>query len=109
MNHIVKFMLFKNFVDKIFITCIARRFLGNLEYRPIFKTHPLYILAGALFCEGGTVWTPPRTSPALHTAVGLGCRVGLPQVYDTPVLRADLAWALSDRTLQLSFGVGQFF
>ena len=87
----------------------SRRFLGNLEYRPIFKTHPLYILAGALFCEGGTVWTPPRTSPALHTAVGLGCRVGLPQVYDTPVLRADLAWALSDRTLQLSFGVGQFF
>lgn len=87
----------------------SRRFLGNLEYRPIFKTHPLYILAGALFAEGGAVWNPPHTSPALNLAIGLGGRVGLPQVYDTPVLRADLAWGLRDRALQLSFGVGQFF
>jgi hypothetical protein len=87
----------------------TRRFLGNIEYRPIFKTHPLYILAGSLFAEGGAVWTPPHTSPSLNIAIGLGCRVGLPQVYDTPVLRADLAWGLRDRALQLSFGVGQFF
>ena len=87
----------------------SRRFLGNLEYRPIFKTHPLYILAGALFAEGGAAWTPSHTSPSLNLAVGLGGRLGLPQVYDTPVLRADLAWGFRDRALQLSFGVGQFF
>lgn len=87
----------------------ARRLVGNLEFRPTFVLHPQCTLAGALFAEAGTAWTPRRTDPALNLSLGFGARLGLPQVYDTPVLRADLAYAWQDHLLQLSFGIGQYF
>lgn len=87
----------------------TRRLLGNLEFRPTFLHHPFYTLAGALFAEAGTAWTPHRTDPTFNLSLGLGGRLGLPQVYDTPVLRADLAYGWQDRSLQFSFGIGQYF
>ena len=87
----------------------TRRLIGNLEFRPTFIHHPHYTLAGALFAEAGTAWTPDLTDPTFNLSLGFGGRLGLPQVYDTPVLRADLAYGWQDRVLQLSFGIGQYF
>ncbi len=87
----------------------TRRFLFNFEVRPTFYQHPFYILAGALFIDGGSAWTPPDTSPNLKLSTGLGGRLGLPRIYNTPVMRLDLAYALEDKVLQISFGIGHFF
>jgi len=87
----------------------TRRFLFNLEARPTFKRHPSYVLAGVFFVDGGTTWTPPLTSPNLKMSAGLGGRLGLPRIYNTPVMRADLAYAFADNSLQFSFGIGHFF
>ena len=87
----------------------TRRVLFNLEARPTFYRHPLYVLAGAFFLDGGTTWTPSHTSPELNLSLGLGARIGLPRVYNTPILRVDLAYGWNDRNPQLSFGIGQYF
>jgi hypothetical protein len=87
----------------------TRRLLFNLEGRPTLYRHSWYALAGAVFLDGGTAWTPGRTSPDVRLAPGLGVRVGLPRVYNTPVLRADLAWAAEDGAWQFSVGLGQYF
>jgi len=87
----------------------TRRFLFNLEARPTFYQHPFYVLAGALFVDGGTAWTPSCASPHLNLSLGLGGRIGLPRVYDTPILRADLTYGWQDAAWQLSFGIGQYF
>ena len=40
---------------------------------------------------------------------GAGGRIGLPRVYNTPVMRVDLAYGAGDGAWQLSFGIGQYF
>ena len=87
----------------------ARRFFLNLEARPTLYRHPAFVLAGALFADGGTVWTPDLTSPDLSLSSGAGLRLGLTQVYDNPILRTDLSYGFRDRAWQISFGIGQYF
>ena len=84
----------------------SRRFLFNLEARPTFHTHPDYVLAAAAFVDGGTAWTPSVSDPELHLAGGFGARLGLPRVYSTPVIRADIA---RGDVWQLSASVDQYF
>ena len=85
-----------------------RRLLINLEGRPTIYRHPLFVVAAALFLDGGGAWSgeePVRVQYGL----GAGGRLGLPRVYNTPVLRADLAYGAKDGSWQLSFGIGQYF
>ena len=86
----------------------TRRILLNVEARPTFYQHPLFVLAGALFVDAGRAWNPGAAGKA-KWGFGAGGRVGLPRVYNTPVMRADLAYGAADRVWQLSFGVGQYF
>ncbi len=87
----------------------ARRFLLNLEARPTLYRHPAFVLGGAFFVDGGTAWTPGRTPSSLNLASGIGARLGLTRVYNNPILRADLSYALQDRAWQISVGMGQYF
>lgn len=87
----------------------TRRFLFNAEARPTLYRCPTFVLAGACFLDGGTAWTPGRTSPALSLAAGIGARLGLSRIYNNLLLRSDLAWAFRDRAWQLSVGIGQYF
>ncbi|HCQ04449.1 MAG TPA: hypothetical protein DIT99_28945 [Candidatus Latescibacteria bacterium] len=87
----------------------TRRFLLNVEARPTFYRHPAFALGGAFFMDSGTVWTPGVNDPGLNTSVGLGGRLGFTRVYNNPILRADLAYAIQDRTWQLWVGLGQYF
>jgi hypothetical protein len=56
----------------------------------------------------GNAWTPPAGGVEPHPAAGIGLRLGLPRIYDTPILRADLARGLRGGIWQLSFGLGQY-
>ncbi|MEW6753745.1 MAG: POTRA domain-containing protein [Candidatus Latescibacterota bacterium] len=86
----------------------TRRWVAGVEVRPALHQAPDWVLAAALFAEAGVAWTPgTRHRPA--AATGAGVRLGLPRVYNTPVLRSDLAYAWTDRALQVSVGVGQYF
>ena len=86
-----------------------QRLLFNLEARPTIKRDPLYVLAGAVFFDAGEAWYDGEEID-LKPAAGTGVRIGLPRIYDAPILRADLARGLSrGGTWQLSFGIGQFF
>ena len=87
----------------------TRRLLLNLEARPTLYRHPFCVVAGALFVDAGTAWTPGDNAPGLKPAVGAGLRAGLPRVYSSPILRADLAWGISDGAGQVFFGIGQYF
>ena len=87
----------------------TRRFLLNLEARPTFYRHPAFAFGGAFFMDSGTVWTPGVNDPGLNTSVGLGGRLGFTRVYNNPILRADLVYAIQDRTWQLWVGLGQYF
>ena len=86
-----------------------RRLLFNLEARPTIKRTGLYVLAGAVFFDAGDVWYGGEEID-LKPASGLGVRLGLPRIYDSPIMRADLARGLARGGVwQLSFGIGQFF
>lgn len=87
----------------------TRRLLAAIEARPTLYRASRWVLAGALFSEAGAAWTPGQTKAKGHGACGAGVRVGLPQVYHTPVLRGDLAWPWGRRDLQVSVGIGQYF
>ena len=87
----------------------SHRLLFNLEARPILYRHPLFVLAGALFVDGGKIWTPGISRAALKLGVGAGPRIGLPRIYNTPILRADLAYGVGDRLWQVFFGLGHYF
>ena len=84
----------------------SRRLTAGVELRPVFLRRTDWALGGALFADAGGAWDG---NPSLHSAVGAGIRLGLPRVYDTPVLRADLARGLAGGVWQLSFGLGQYF
>ena len=86
-----------------------RRLLFNLEARPTIKRTGLYVLAGAVFFDAGNAWYGGEEID-LKPAAGLGARLGLPRIYDSPIMRADLARGLARGGVwQLSFGIGQFF
>ncbi len=87
----------------------TRRLLVNLAIRPTLKRHPWYTLAGTAFIDCGTAWTPSSKRPQMALSPGLGIRIGLPKVYNTPVLRCDLASGIRTRNWRLSVGLGQYF
>ena len=87
----------------------TRRVLFNLEARPTLLRRPWYTLASAAFVDCGAAWTPSREGANLVCSPGLGLRLGWPKVYNTPVLRGDIACGLAEGTYALSVGMGQYF
>ncbi|MDP6778197.1 MAG: POTRA domain-containing protein [Candidatus Latescibacteria bacterium] len=87
----------------------TRRFIANVEARPVLYRHPGFVLASVLFLDAGKAWTPGLARRSISAAAGAGARVGLARVYHNPVLRADLAYGFTDRAWQVSVGVGQYF
>lgn len=87
----------------------TRRVLLNLEARPTLYRHPAFVIAGALFIDGGAAWTPGLTPSSLNFASGVGTRLGLTQVYNNLILRADLSYAFQDKAWQIFVGIGQYF
>ena len=86
-----------------------QRLLFNLEVRPTIKRTPFYVLAGAVFFDAGEAWYS-REEIGLNPAAGIGVRIGWPRIYDSPIMRADLARGLARGGVwQLSFGIGQYF
>lgn len=83
----------------------TRRLTTGIELRPLFLQRPDWVLGGALFVDAGGAWNRQAN---LHAAAGAGLRLGLPRVYDTPVVRVDLARGLAGGLWQLSFGLGQY-
>jgi hypothetical protein len=94
---------------------VPRRFDGtrwvrlNLEARPTLLRRPAFVIAAAAFADGGAAWTPGLTRRRTSYAAGGGLRLGLPRVYNSPILRADLARGFRDRAWQLALGLGQYF
>ena len=87
----------------------TRRVLFNLEARPTLVRRLWYTLASATFVDCGAAWTPNRERANLVCSPGLGIRLGWPKVYNTPVLRGDIAYGLAEGTYALSVGLGQYF
>lgn len=87
----------------------TRRLLAGAELRPVFARRRSWSLGAALFAEAGAAWSPGRSAPTARPAAGMGLRVGLPRIYNTPVLRVDLAHGTRGGAWQLSFGMGQYF
>ena len=87
----------------------TRRALFNLEARPTLVRQPWYTVASAAFVDCGAAWTPNREKVSLVCSPGLGIRLGWPKVYNTPVLRGDIAYGLAEGTYALSLGMGQYF
>ena len=87
----------------------TRRVLFNLEARPTLVRRPWYTLAGATFVDCGAAWTPDSKKANLVCSPGLGLRLGWPKVYNTPVLRGDIAYGLKEGSYELSVGLGQYF
>lgn len=84
-----------------------RRLVFNLEGRPTFWSRPAWVLAGAIFADGGMAWSGTR--PGLRLVGGMGLRLGLPRLYNTPILRIDLARGLPRGAWLLTVGLGQYF
>ena len=87
----------------------TRRVLFNLEARPTLIRRPWYTLASAAFVDCGAAWTPNRETASLVCSPGMGIRLGWPKVYNTPVLRGDIAYGLKEGSYELSVGLGQYF
>ena len=87
----------------------TRRVLFNAEARPTLLRRSWYTLASAAFVDCGAAWTPNRERASLVCSPGLGLRLGWPKVYNTPVLRGDIAYGLAEGTYALSVGMGQYF
>lgn len=84
-----------------------RRLLLNLEARPTLWQRPSWVLAGAFFVDGGKAWKGNAGRAVPQLAAGAGLRLGLPRLYNSPILRADLA--RGDRSWLLWVGLGQYF
>jgi hypothetical protein len=82
----------------------TRRLVGNISWRPTLLAHPAYVLAGAVFTDVAIIG--PSSQSTWKKSAGLGLRLGLTQVYNSPVLRLDLA---QGSVLQVSFGIGHYF
>lgn len=86
-----------------------RRLRINIEARPTLIRDPWYVLACAAFLDIGAAWTPDIERPNLEYSPGLGFRLGLPKIYNTPVFRGDIAYGVSVDAWQVSIGLGQYF
>ena len=87
----------------------TRRVLFNLEARPTLIRRPWYTLASAAFVDCGAAWTHDHKKANLVCSPGVGIRLGWPKVYNTPVLRGDIAYGLEEGSYELSVGLGQYF
>ena len=87
----------------------TRRVLFNLEARPTLLRRPWYTLASAAFVDCGTAWTPDSKRVNWVCSPGLGIRLGCPKVYNTPILRGDIAYGLAAGKYAFSVGMGQYF
>jgi outer membrane protein assembly factor BamA len=87
----------------------SRRFLLNLEARPTFHQNRTYVVAGAMFADVGSVWSPGDRRRRMAASAGIGARIGLLTVYNAPILRTDIARGFLDNSWQLSLGLGQYF
>ena len=87
----------------------SRRWFFNLEGRPTLVRRRAFTLAGVVFVDGGSAWTPGRGEREMAMAVGFGGRVGMNRVYNSPVLRADLGYGFRDRAWVVYMGLGQYF
>ena len=87
----------------------SRRLFFNLEGRPTLVRRRSFTLAGVVFVDGGSAWTPGRGDRSLAMAAGFGGRVGMNRVYNSPVLRADLGYGFKDKSWVLYMGLGQYF
>ena len=87
----------------------TRRVIFNVEARPTLIRRPWYTLASAAFVDCGAAWTPDHKKANLVCSPGLGIRLGWPKVYNTPVLRGDIAYGLAEGTYAFSVGMGQYF
>ena len=74
----------------------SHRLLFNLEARPTLYRHPLFVLAGALFVDGGKTWTPGLAPAAFKLGVGAGPRIGS-HGYTTPRF-CELTWLMESAT-----------
>ena len=87
----------------------TRRLLFNIEGRSTLKRHRFFTLAGVVFVDGGSAWMPETESRNLVWAAGVGVRVGMNRVYNSPVLRADVGYGFADQGWVLFVGLGQYF
>jgi len=88
----------------------TRRILAGVEARPILWRHEMAVVGAALFADAGKAWTSGSVSQPWVESIGAGFRIGLPTVYDTPILRVDLAHGLQARQAwQVAFGLGHPF
>ena len=87
----------------------SRRLIFNVEARPTLLRRRDYTLAGVVFVDGGSAWTPGQGGQVFAIAVGIGGRVGLTRVYNSPILRADVGYGFEDRAWVLYMGLGQYF
>lgn len=88
----------------------SRRVLASIEARPVFWRHPQTVVGGVLFADGGSAWTPGTSARRWVSAAGAGLRVGLPTVYDAPIMRVDIAHGFdAGSAWQLAVGLGQAF
>ena len=86
-----------------------RRLRINIEARPTLIRDPWYVLASAVFLDIGAAWTADIENLNLEYSPGLGFRLGLPKIYNTPVFRGDIAYGVSVDAWQVSIGLGQYF
>jgi len=84
-----------------------RRLIVNGELRPTFLHTSWATLGGTFFGDLGAAWTAPE-KPSLYSAMGLGLRLNLTRIYNTPIWRLDVA-RNSLRSWHFSLGMGQYF
>lgn len=87
----------------------ARRLFFNLEARPTLLRKMDFTVSGVGFVDGGSAWSPSRSKRSLAIAVGVGGRIGMNRVYNSPVLRADLGYGFKDQSWVLYMGLGHYF
>ncbi len=86
----------------------SKRLFFNVEGRPTLLRREQFTLAGVAFLDGGAAWSESGDRD-LALAAGGGVRLGMNEVYNSPVLRADLGYGFRDRSWVLYVGLGQYF
>jgi hypothetical protein len=87
----------------------AERLFFNVEGRPTLLCREQFTLAGVAFLDGGAAWSSAGGDRNLAMAAGVGMRLGMNEVYNSPVLRGDLGYGFRDRSWVLYVGLGQYF
>lgn len=87
----------------------SKRLIFNVEARPTLVRKRDFTLAAAAFLDGGSAWSSEDAEKAPAISAGIGGRLGMNRVYNSPVMRADLGYGFRDRTWVLYLGLGQYF